>query len=612
MIPEHLNALAESCAPPDDRPIAEWCKEHVNLPASYVPPGFFKPEKSRWLLPALEALKDDRWKTVNLLKPTGTGGTLCADLYAAWRIVNRPGSIQWNWNAEELATTHAEERFWPLVENCKPLRDLTSENRHEVRTLARKFKNGCWLRIQAGTERRLQGRHIPCQINDEVWQWDAGRMRDADARLGAFKSAGLARQLNISQGGDVGTEWHSRCQSGVQVKWMVPCESCRELFFPVLEEKVSGKAVYRLLFERDGTNIRLQCPNCQHEMRDTPTLKAFWNEHGQAVNQTPDKQTDVWTYQWPAFVALPWQRIVDDYMAAIAAKKQGSTFLLRQFLQKTLAEFWDESVSEIDPVEISTGDYSPGVSWQVEHKPTMTVDCQKNLTLFYVVARGWASNGESRRLFRGRVSSFDEIASIQRQFNMSSSHVAIDVGYEQTPILQECARRIDANRAYGWFGLKGVKDEQGIGFQHVDAKTGQKTKRIWSPAVFPDMELGLRNQNVEKFLSSLSPRALELYKLGKLRIPIYLWSNRLAYETLVRLRDNRGAAWLAPIAEAGQEEEKHYREQLGAKVLKDTVDSRGNPLRVFESVRPGFPDHYWDCEAMQVVMASMAGALIGV
>jgi hypothetical protein len=31
----------------------------------------------------------------------------------------------------------------------------------------------------------------------------------------------------------------------------------------------------------------------------------------------------------------------------------------------------------------------------------------------------------------------------------------------------------------------------------------------------------------------------------------------------------------------------------------------------WEKVRENFPDHYRDCEAMQIVFASMAGALIG-
>ena len=138
----------------------------------------------------LEALKGDRYKAVNVLKPTGTGGTLCADLWIAWRLANEPGSIQWNWNSEDIATQHVEERFWPLVDNSDLLRKLSSPNRHECRTMARKFLSGAWLRIQAATEKRLQARHIPFQGNDEVWQWDSGRMRDADSRLGAFKRAG--------------------------------------------------------------------------------------------------------------------------------------------------------------------------------------------------------------------------------------------------------------------------------------------------------------------------------------------------------------------------------------------------------------------------------------
>ena len=614
-----LQAFSDASAPPHDGPIEEWCAAHVDLPGAYVPSGKFRPHQSPWLLPVLSALKDEKYRIVNVLKPTGTGGTLCADLFVAWCVVNRPGNIQWNWNIESLATGHCEERLWPLIDACPPARALYSDNRHELRTLARKFKTGQWLRIQAGTESRLQGKHIPIQINDEVWQWDAGRMREADSRLGAYRRVGMSKQLNISQGGDVGSEWHIRCMAGERVEWRVPCPHCGEFFFPKLEDREAGKAVYRVEWDSSATaapeefsNVRMICASCRGEMRDGPELKAMWKERGRIESLTPGLDADSITIRWSPFVVTPWAEIVADYRRAIAARKLGVLLPLRQFIQKVMADFWDEgSETSVEPVDLRVSDYKPGVAWQVEHKPALTVDCQRNLSLFYLVVRGWASNGGSRRLFRGRVNSFDEIAAVQRQFNVSSPFVALDVGYEQTPILQECARRIDDGKSWGWFGMKGNKDDQGIGFNH-ETSFG-KTRRIYSPNIWPDLGLGQRNHNVDEWLATLSEHVRSLYRSrAGLRIPIVMWSNRLTYEILARLRDGRGAEWMAPADESGQDEERHYREQLGAKILRDSHDSRGHPVKLWESIRPNFPDHYWDCECEQVVIAAMMGALIGV
>lgn len=617
MTPALAQALCDSMRAPFDGSIADWCAQHVDLPASYVPSGLFKPAKSRWLLGPLDALKNDRYRIVNILKPTGTGGTLIGDLFITWRIVNKPGNIQWNWNSDEIATGHAEERINPLFDNCLPVRELTSDNRHEVRVKARKFKTGTWFKMQAATEKRLQAKHIPVQVNDEVWQWDAGRMREADSRLGAYRRVGMSKQLNISQGGDVGSEWHQRCLEGERYEWRVPCPKCGAFFFPQMEQANGGKPKYMCRFDSDGGNIVVICPACDHEMQESDTLKAEWNEGGKYVRLNDGEFTSA-TFRWSPFVITPWKEIVDEYRLALAARKAGVLLKLRQFIQKVMADFWDEATADVEPVDLKVDDYKPSVTWQVEHKAALTVDCQKNLTLFYVVSRGWASNGESRRLFRGRLNSFDEIASVQKRFNIPSTHVLLDVGYEQTPIIQECARRIDDGRSWGWFGLKGVRDDQGAGFAHTHPNepfgkhSAIKKKRIYSENIWPDMELGQRNHNVEQWLNSLSPHARSLYANRRLKVPIVLWSNRLIYEILTRLRDGRGAPWLAPTEEAGQDEEKLYREQMAAKILKDGVDSRGNPSRHWESIRPNYPDHYWDCECEQIVFASMAGALIGV
>jgi hypothetical protein len=610
LIPEHLHALRAACTPPDDRPIADWCADNLNLPASYVPSGYFKPQKSRWLLPVLDALKSDRYKVVNILKPTGTGGTLCADLFVAWRVANRPGSIQWNWNSEELATTHMEERFIPLIENSDRLRALQSDNRHELRTMARRFKTGGWVRCQAATEKRLQARHIPVQVNDEVWQWDAGRMRDADARLGAFRKVGLSKQLNISQGGDVGSEWHIRCLSGEQMEHRVPCSACGHFFFPKMEEKLDGSnKVYVCKWEIKGDaieNIRIICPKCGHEMREDAKLTADWNERGQYF-KINDVESETITFRWSAFISVSWQYLVGEYVAALEAKKKGATFLLRQFLQKNLAEFWDDAAEEIQPAEIITEDYKPSITWQVEHKTALTVDCQDNLNEFYLVARAWASNGESRRVLRTRCSSFDEIEQVQRANNIPSSHVLIDISFQQTTVAQECVKRIDAGKMTGWFGLKGAQDKMGLGFSYIEKE--KRGSRLWGNEYLPALDIGKDGHKVDEWAAGLSPRALELYRANRLACHAFRWSNRIVFDILERLRTGRGRPWLAPAEEMNEAEEIIYKKHLGAYIFK-THDDKGRPRP--EWIQISRQDHYRDCECEQIVFASMAGCLIGV
>ena len=624
--------------PPDDGEIYEWAERApLVLKGAYKPSGRFSVWVSRHIIAPLQALRAPQIRVVNLLKSTQTAGTLVADLWLYWTIANDPKGFQFNWSIDDIGKDHAESRINPTIDSNDFLRKQFVDDRHKNRTQERQFRNGEWAYVRGGTEKNLQAKSIPAQVNDEIWQWKSGRKAEADARLSQYQRDGTSKQLNVGQaseiirdeqGNIVGDEWFTESMvKAVVFKWQVPCEKCGGYFFAKPEEEdEKGETIYRFKWDENGSNIRCVCPHCAHEMLDTDELKAKWNEGGRYVLSGTEKNQEptLWrkdypasnvTFIWGAFIWLRWQMLVDEYRIATSALKSGVTMPLKKFLQKRVPDFWDDQKrTYIPPVDIRVDDYSTSAEWvvggaPVKHHRFMTVDVQKNATLFYVVIRAWAESGESRRLFRGRVNSFEEIESLQIRFGVKSHHVMFDVGYLQHTVLQECARHIEDKHAWGWFGLKGVKDEQSRGFTNPLDKI--KTPRLYAPSVFPDLELGQHGKNVSEWVESLPAWPRKLYDQRKLRVPLVLWSNSLAYSILEKLRDGRGTRWTSPVEEAGQAEDKIYRQQLGAKVLRTVIDSRGVAQLRWENVTPNYPDHYYDCEVQQIVPAAQAGCLIG-
>jgi hypothetical protein len=181
---------------------------------------------------------------------------------------------------------------------------------------------------------------------------------------------------------------------------------------------------------------------------------------------------------------------------------------------------------------------------------------------FFVVARGWSADGSSRLLWHERVPTWDEVVSIQERFSIHAGLVFVDAGHATYEVYRECARR-------GWIALMGDKRPT---YVHR-LKDGRSVHRFYSPR--RKVVLG-RGQSCS----------------------VFYWSNLNIKDMLARLRRNQdpeqGPTW--EIAEDASDDylsqmDSEQRLRKGGKWLWERVGKR--------------PNHYWDCESMQVAAAVM-------
>lgn len=608
--------------PPDVRPIVEWAKENIDLPPAYAIPGPFHPETSRHILAPFEALQDETRRVVNILKATQTFGTGIGDIFTAWELDNCPGPTMSNWHTDQLAGQHAEARLMPLIKNCKRLQRLLPgpADRHSKRKQEILFKNGVPFYIQGPSEGNLQGKSIRYLINDEVWQWRPGRLREAKARVTQYKKIGTSKVLNISQGGTVGDDWHKETEVGDLYDWEVQCPHCAQYQLLVMEIKVikegePPKKTYRMKWDANGENIYYECEHCLKPIYDSDAQRAAFNATGRyrltrAAKNAADRE--IVTFRWTSLIWLPWVDLVKDYRECLAAKKVGALLPLKAFLQKVMAEFWSEKEQiEASNIQIRYSDYDPiairdVTPWADEKFRFMTVDCQANFLEFFVVIRAWGTN-ESRRLFRGRVTSWEAVRQLQLDWKVRSQFVGVDSGYRASEVYRQCCRHVDET-GRGWIALKGSPAEN---FIHT-FPSGKTTvprpneKRVYSERQYGDHMLGLKNADVEKWLAGISSHASELYRKGKLRCPLYLWSNPSVKDITANLRDGQGLPWLAPTSEQRTMEENVYRTQMASEPKVLEHDSRGNEKWMYHQIGD---NHFWDCENMQTACAVIAGVI---
>ncbi len=191
-----------------------------------------------------------------------------------------------------------------------------------------------------------------------------------------------------------------------------------------------------------------------------------------------------------------------------------------------------------------------------------------------------------------------------KEYGVKTQFVCLDSGYMGTAVYGACVQRLD-EKGNCWRTLRGTEDKFFI-HRRRDEKTGQiiQEQRIYSMRQSADPLLGLKTAEFEKLRAGMSATALAVMRNQKLMASQYNWSKPAIYAILLNLRDGKGAKWMSPASDANTPEELDYRRQLNSHFQRTRHDARGNPITEWHCLGP---DHYWDCEAMQVVCAIMAG-----
>ena len=569
--------------PPDRRPPWAWAEEHIpSIPYSPVP-GRFRSDHSPWLREPLEALTDPAVRVISILAAIQCGKTSVGELGMSYIIANLPGPALWLDQTDEDARDQAESRLHKLFDECAPVRALYPRDRHKKKTATIHFANGMTLWVLGAHNRtNLQRRSIRWLIGDETWRWPPGHMAEAEARVTAF--GWLGKCLFMSQAGEDGDDTQRKFETTDQREWTFACPKCAHRQ-PFLWANVEwSKSARNDDGEWDFGEVRrtasLRCANCNHYFDDSDRTRWELNSTGLFVPQNPAASPENVGFHWNSLCAMSWGRLAELYLRAKAAARQGDITLLQQFYQKRLALPWRES-SEDYRLEIERTGYRKGELWEDEaafdkngrivpgpYEPDkvaaplriLTVDVQ--MDHFFAVVRSWSALGSSRLLHNNRLATFEDIGELQAQFAIHPNLVFLDAGHAAYEVYRNCS-------LHGWTALIGDKRPT---FVHR-TKDGRSIHRFYSPR-----------------------RKIVLGSHGS--CSVFYWSNLNCKDILARLRRNQrpenGPTWEVP-----DDIDDDYLAQMESEIrIKDNAKWRWKQVG-------DRPNHYWDCEAMQIVAATM-------
>lgn len=578
------NTLTTLLAPnwrlPERIPPWKWCEENVkNIPYSPIP-GHFKSANSPWVREAMEAMADPDIRLVSIVAPVQSSKTIGAELCLCYIVANFPGPCLWLSQTDADAKDQAEARLHKLFSECDAVKKLFPADRHKKKTQTVFFSNGMTLWVLgAHAKSNLQSRSIRWLIGDETWQWPNGHMQQAEARVTAF--GWLGKCIFLSQGGTENDDTHRKFETTDMREWEFECPKCGK-YQPYKWSNIEWDRNYRdgegrTDFAKVRSSVRLVCEFCKHEIADSDANRKLLNSSAKFVPQNPNAPTTKAGFHWNSLASMSWGELAEMYLRAKESCRRGDLEDLKNFYQKRLALPWGD-LEEDFTLDISPSGYRMGDDWESEaavgakgailpppHENKnrvrlrfLTVDVQ--MDHFYAVVRSWVCDASSRLVYCAKLQTWEDVEILQNRFGVFPQLVFVDAGYSTFEVYRNCAK-------HNWTALMGDGRRD---FPH--RVNGKITQRFYSTARHP----------------LVSDRKCRMH----------YWSNLGIKDTLARLRSNQnpdeGSTWEVP-----SDVPEEYLKMLDS----EQRVKKGNSWEWRQIGKR--PNHYWDCEAMQVCAAYM-------
>jgi hypothetical protein len=192
-----------------------------------------------------------------------------------------------------------------------------------------------------------------------------------------------------------------------------------------------------------------------------------------------------------------------------------------------------------------------------EVKRFQTIDRQRDH--FWSVVRAWCADGSSRLLWCGKLLTTEAAEDVRRRFDVEPQLCFEDAQFSTAHVYEDCIR-------FGWTALHGSGDD---GFTHI-RRDGSKVTKFFS---------AIKQTQV--------PGGYARYMF---------WASDPVKDALGALVGGQSHPWEIP-QDVGDE----YLRQIRGEAKRERV-SKTTGRSEWRWVKTG-PNHYWDCEAMQVAVA---------
>lgn len=562
-----LDAFRRACRPPARLAPSVWASGRVAIQDGLTPK--YQIENAPWQREPLDTLADADTKELVFLAPIGTGKTTFMEAALQYIIAEDPGPTLLVGQTDDDLKDWAETRMDYAIRNTPETAALLPDDRHKRRKMTVLFPHMV-LHLTGANLSGLQSKSMRRVFNDEAWQYRPGMLNESRGRLHDRWN----RQFFIlSQAGVKGDDLDKSWVNTDQREFSFPCPSCGTVqpwkwcnVDGWKDESLDNLSRAKLAF------LKCDNPDCNWTCADHTQHRRTLAESARYV---PTKEGLPGHVGFHYNVLCNWRKplweIVLLWLEAKAAQKVGNLDPLRQFIQKRLAEPWEEDLTDNRTALIGNGytvaEYADGRKIEDEAHRFLTVDKQRDH--FWAGVRAWKSNGESYLLWYGRVETFDGVHELAIRYNVIPRLVFVDAQYDTDLVYSACARM-------DWTALHG---------------SGQSS--------FP-----FKKQNGD-IIHRPFTRFSEALAVGVGKSRYAHWSSDRVKDIVYAHRTGAASAWNIP-----DDISQDWIRQIDGEVKREMTNAKTKQVE-HRWVKTRNANHAFDVEAMQIVAALMLKLIPG-
>lgn len=536
---------------------------------------------------------DERRNTIfAILAPVQVFKSLVGQLRLCRSWMIAPTRSLWYCRTDDQCKAFADEKLTPLVDQLPVLRPLFfADTNKRTRSRINFPGDGHFSLLSANVQLNRNSRSTQEIYCDETWDFDSAWITEIRDRRASYKDGW--NEIHMSTGADAGHELDLVWQASDQRERYGRCPSCHRLFRWEFgsRDKPGGiryDAAAPELRLPDGrlnedfirATVRYECPHCATQHAYSPALQAEMDRRGMWVMENPAPARDVVSWHIHELALRDWADHTINWIKANDAKNRGDLSLLENMVRKRFARTWspadhykEKKSRPTGPSPYKLGEKWPGISVDPEGNAWLICTVDVQIDHFVLVIRGWNIRSVSRLVWCEKVTSPGRIADLCREHGVLSERTFLDGRHDP-----DYVRRIAAQ--FGWRVLIGEADKD---YLHPH----DRLRRIYSP-----------------------PRAIDAYTgtgyEGSQRGVVLQWnfSKQSALSRLHNLRTLTTAEGEPLWTAAENAPDWYWKESEAHHRVRKERERDGFVYYEWHGFKD---DHAGDCEAMQVVVASMCG-----
>ena len=565
----------------------------------------FRREDWPMLVDPAEAIDNGMGKTVILMMPPQRGKTLLAQLRLIRNLAIEPRRQLWYSKTATDARSVSDTKLKPLLESTASVqRTRYTDPDKRGRNMMFRFHNAPLEMLSADVVAHRNSRSAREIVMDEAWQYEPRAIEEIMMRSDSFDF--LRQTIIPTTAPDKGHDLDILWESSTRHDWQMACPHCNALFVPVWSERIlewdkitdeSGR--YRV--EETAQTCRMIPPCCQTPIHWSLEVQRKMNDRTRGagyVQTNPNPDPAVVGYRFNVLASDDWRQVCARWLRAQNALKNGDSELLREFIIKRAMQPYDPSRQsraldkpiEVGPYVMSDAWSDQAIDDQGNQWRFATIDVQRNH--FWGVVRQWSADGRSRLVARAKLLTRQEVA----QFCVDNgvlhgqwmeerlpfgdlvltcdSRVFLDSKYHLSEVLEICAE----------FGFHAVNSYKRHAFKHSDG-----TWHMHDEGRLVDPFAGKKHTGLPK------------------RVRQWFFVADAAKDRMEILRSTTGPDEL-PMWTASEDCGDEYKSQMAAE-QKVKVFGSDNVSFEWRWKRLKTDNHYFYCETMQILAATMAGFL---